>query len=222
MNRRLLVIALCVVAGFCLPLLAADKPGRGVTVELDFSEVPELRMWGEKAQLLVAEWYPRITNLLPSKGFAPPNSVQLVLHKAEKGIAGTVGNKIQVHSNWIEKRPDDFGLVIHEVVHVIQAYPPHKEGWLTEGIADYIRWGIFEGQPLAKFPISQEPQGYRQGYQVTAGFLLWLESEKSPGIVSKLNAALRQGAFDIKLFERETQETLDALWTDYRESRRKP
>jgi hypothetical protein len=53
---------------------------------------------------------------------------------------------ITISGKWITEHPDDLGMVIHELVHVVQGYPNsrHKAGWLVEGIADYIRWWRYE------------------------------------------------------------------------------
>ena len=44
---------------------------------------------------------------------------------------------MEFDAQWISDHPDDFGMVIHELIHVIQAYPAagDKPGWLVEGIA---------------------------------------------------------------------------------------
>ncbi len=210
---------LCAVGTVLLAGCWACGESKTVTVELDTSAVPELREWGEQAKALVEEWYPRIVNLIPTKGFEPPTEVKITLRKSDRGIADTAGAHIRVSSGWIEKRPEDIGLVFHELVHVIQNYGPTRQGWLVEGIADYLRWAIYEAKPLSWFALPNRPDGYRQGYQVTAGFLLWLESDRAPGIVNKLNTALRNKNYSDELFESETGLDLDALWAAYQQER---
>lgn len=191
---------------------ADDAPLR---VELDVSEVPHLSQWGEEAKAIILEWHPRICSLLPTEGVKPAREITLKLQKSDHGIAGTSGTTITVSSHWIEKHPDDLGLVFHELVHVIQAYPSGKPWWLTEGIADYLRWGIYEGKEPKWFSRPKEPEGYKKGYQVAAGFLLWLESEISPGIVEKLNTAMRRGEYSEDLFKTETERSINELWDNY-------
>ena len=114
------------------------------------------------------------------------------------------------------------GYLIHELVHVVQAYRGGGAGWLTEGIADYIRWGLYEEKPQEWFPVPRDAdRAYRQGYQVAAGFLLWLENSRSPGIVKKLNAASREKRYSDELFKEETGTTLDELWAKYKKAREK-
>jgi hypothetical protein len=191
-----------------------------VSVELDTSAVPELNEWGLQAKALVEEWYPRIVNMIPTKGFEPPREIKITLRKSDQGIADTSGTHIRVSSGWIEKHPEDIGLVFHELVHVIQNYGPTRQGWLVEGIADYLRWAIYEGKPQSWFALPNRADGYRQGYQVTAGFLLWLECDLAPGIVNKLNTALRTKRYEESIFEAETGMDIAALWANYQKDRR--
>ena len=186
-----------------------------VKVHLDTSEVPHLKEWGEKAKQLIIEWHPRIQNLIPSEGFEPPTEVSLKIKKTDKGVGSTSGTKITISSHWIEKKPTDFGLVFHELVHVIQRYPSGKPWWVTEGIADYLRWGIYEAKPQSWFPRPKDKTSYKKGYQVTGGFFLWLETTTSPGIVNKLNAAMRKKEYSNGIFKKETGKSLEELWIQY-------
>ena len=199
--------------------VAGGKPGTvptGLTVNLDVSATPDLKDWGEKARRTVIQWYPRLCNVLPTKGFTPPCTVTLRFKKTDKGIAGTSGSLIVISSHWVESHPEDIGFVVHELTHVVQDYG-NSGGpwWITEGIADYIRWAIYEGKPLAWFPRPRKSGAYKQGYRVTAGFLLWLESDKAPGIVKKLNTAMRRHAYSDAVFKDATGQSLDALWNEY-------
>lgn len=200
---------------FVAGLHQLDASAAPAQVKLDFTEVPHLKQWGKDVQAVLVEWHPRISNLLASKGFDPPTELSVRIRDTEQGIGATQGTRITLSSHWIEKHPDDVGMVVHELVHVVQGYPPGSSHWLTEGIADYIRWAIYEGKDLEWFPRPNEEQGYRKGYRVAAGFLLWLESELSPGVVKKLKTALRRGDYTPELFSRETGMPLDELWQIY-------
>lgn len=192
-----------------------------VTVNLDTTLDPEQAAWGVEGQKLLQEWHPRVTNLLALGDYTPPATLLLKLEKSDKGIAATSSTCITVFSNWIEKHPEDKGLLVHELVHVIQQYPNPNPGWLTEGIADYIRWAIYEGKLQADFPLPTEPGGYKKGYQMTAGFLLWLESNDAPGIVRRLNEAMRNSTYTDEIFTRLTGKDLATLWNAYTEARQK-
>ncbi|MDP6356144.1 MAG: basic secretory protein-like protein [Planctomycetota bacterium] len=185
-----------------------------VTIKLH-SEVPALQEWGAETQELLVRWHPRISNLLPTEDFKATRILEFRIRKTDKGVGATSGNRITVSSHWIEKHPDDVGMVVHELVHVIQAYSSAKPWWITEGIADYIRWAIFEGKPQSWFPRPAQASGYKKGYRVSAGFLLWLESGKAPGIVKKLNTAMRHRKYSDEIFKNVAGSSLDDLWNDY-------
>ena len=53
----------------------------------------------------------------------------------------------------------------------------------------------------------------------TAGFFLWLETNHCPGIVKKLNSAMRNGEFETEIFVKDTGMHLDDLWAAYVTSR---
>ena len=202
---------------FLALLIAIHGKSEQVAVTSDWSQVPELREWCESAANEIKEWYPRICNLLPSEGFTPPGKVTFKINNSEKGVGGTAGTTIGVSSGWIKKHPDDVGLVIHELTHVVQRYPKPQPWWITEGIADYIRWAIYEGKPQSWFPKNKKPEGYKDGYRVTAGFFLWLESDKAPGIIKDLNSAMRKQTYNNDIFVRRTGKSVKELWDLYSE-----
>jgi hypothetical protein len=167
--------------------------------------------WAEKARDLCEKWYPIIAEALPSKDFTPPRDVKLVFKDEKKGIAYTTNAKITVVADWIRKHPDDFGLVIHELCHVVQSYPKGV-GWLTEGIADYIRNYKFEPKPPGKVSAKSS---YKDGYKTAAVFLAWLEKTKDKDIIRKLNDALRTGKYKDDLIKEWTGSDTDALWKEF-------
>jgi hypothetical protein len=191
--------------------LAGAKP----EVTIDASAKPALEPWLRKAATLAEEWHPRLENLLADGGPAAPNKIRIVLRDSNEGVAHTSGGTITIMSGWLEKQPDDFGLVVHEVVHIVQNYQGRSEFWVVEGIADYLRWAIYEGKPLAWFPVDRKPDGYRGGYRVAGGFLLWLESVKAPGIVRRLNTALRKREYRPELIEQWAGAPVGKLYEEY-------
>ncbi len=197
---------------------AGDDKARPVPVQVavDVGEVPELAPWAEQAKKLVEKWHPMIADLLPSDGFTPPSRVKLVFRKDMKGVASTSGTTISIAAEWVKNHPDDHGMVVHELTHVIQAYPRLDAGWLVEGIADYVRF--FHYEPKTKLAgVNPARQSYRDGYRVTAMFLAWVERTHDRAIVRKLNEALRKSAYRYDLFKKATGKSLDRLWADFLE-----
>lgn len=190
-----------------------EKAAPVVEVVVDISAVPDLAKWGDEAGDLVRKWHPRISEVLKSEKFTPPRKVTLIFKEME-GIAGTSGDSIAISAQWVREHPDDRGMVIHELVHVIQAYPKYEHVWLVEGIADYIRYFHFEPKKDLG-PIDVAKASYRDGYGTTARFLAWAEKKYDKQLVRKLNAALRQTKYEDKLFEDLTGKSLDELWKEF-------
>ena len=90
---------------------------------------------------------------------------------------------------------DDYGMEIHEMSHVIQRYQ-QREFWVTEGIADYIRYYVVEpGSPQGRF--DPATAHYKNGYQAASAFLNWMENKygKPTGhsIISRLQGHVERG-----------------------------
>lgn len=67
--------------------------------------------------------------------------VTVTIDTAYNGVAYAHDGKITIASQWLEKKPGDLDVITHEGMHLVQAYPGGAgPGWLTEGIADYVRY----------------------------------------------------------------------------------
>jgi len=210
-----LVSALLVIPAWVVPCVAGDRGSDKIAVKLvlDYSKAPEAKPWAEKSAALVKEWYPKVAEMLASEGFSPPREMKLVFQPGG-GVASTTGDTIHVSADWIKKHPDDFGLVIHEMTHVIQHYPNPDPSWVTEGIADYVRWFNFEPEGRRPRPNPQRTK-YTDSYQTTAAFFAWIVKNHDKDFVKKLNAVMRQSKYSSNLFKESTGKTVDELWQEY-------
>ncbi|MFN0079023.1 MAG: basic secretory protein-like protein [Prosthecobacter sp.] len=186
---------------------------KDATALVDTNDVPDLKEWGNKAGTLCVEWFPKIAALLPSEGFEAPKQVTLYFDPAMKGVAHAANGKITISAAFVRSHPDDWGMVVHELTHVVQAYPPGGPGWLVEGIADYIRIVHFELQ--APRPKLTRLASYKDAYKTTAMFLEWVEKNHTAGLVVKMNAALRKGEYNDKLWSELTGRPVDELWETF-------
>jgi len=184
---------------------------------VDTNDAPDLKEWGNKAGTLCVEWFPKIAALLPSDDFSAPKEVTLYFDPKMKGVAHALGGKITISAVFVRSHPDDFGMVVHELTHVVQSYPAGGPGWLVEGIADYIRIVHFEPQaPRPKLDPSKA--SYKDAYKTTAMFLEWIEQHHTAGLVVKMNAALRTGKYHDELWTKLTGQTVDELWALFMKS----
>lgn len=204
----LLVTSLLLSAGLA-------RAGEAFTVEVDTSKAPECAAFAAKSEALVKEWYPRINDLLFGKDHALPYPIVRLIFEPMKGVAHTMKADLHISAEWVtQKAPNDYGMVIHELTHVVQDYRAKGEFWVTEGIADYIRYFQFEPGAKTFRPIPEKSR-YQQGYGTSAAFLAWLEKEKCPGIVRKLNAASHDGQYRLELFQQLCGADLETLWQEY-------
>jgi hypothetical protein len=102
-------------------------------------------------------------------------------------------------------------MLIHELVHVVQAFG--GPSWLTEGIADYIRWHVFETPQLPK--VNPATASYEDSYRTTGAFFAWAANTYDKKLVRRLNAALRANAYDDELFRVFTGKDIDTLFQEW-------
>jgi hypothetical protein len=193
-----------------------DKPRPpAVKVTVDVADFPDLAVWAREAKGLVEKWHPRISDYLASDGFTPPGEIKIFFKLNIRDVAYTQGATIVVSVDWMRKHPEDFGVIIHELTHAIQAYPATKrrDGWLVEGIADYVRF--FQYEPNVKLTLDPRRASYRDGYRTAAMFLAWVEKTHGEGIIRRLNEALRKREYSDELFKTCTSKTLDELWETF-------
>ena len=99
------------------------------------------RSWtrGQRRRRLAADtWYRRIRARFSSRD--RPARVLVGFSPNASFVAQTSGGRIMLSTPYLLKAPDDLGVLAHEMTHVVQAYSSPRPGWLTEGIADYVRY----------------------------------------------------------------------------------
>jgi hypothetical protein len=184
-----------------------------VKITVDASQVPELQDWADKAKALCEEWYPKMSEYLATPGFTPPKELSITFEKDKKGVADTSGNRIRVAADWVKKHPEDTGMIVHELVHVVQSYKGGGPSWVTDGVADYIRYFQYEKKAIT--PKEKRKGSWKDSYRTTASFFAWLAEKHDKEIVKKLNAAMRSGKYSDELFKDSCGKDLDSLWKDY-------
>lgn len=144
--------------------------------------------------------------------------VIFLVDPAYKGVAATSGGIVRYSPKWMAEHPEDIDVVTHEVMHIVQGYPGGAgPGWLTEGIADYVRYiyGVNNEAGKWSLPNYDASHAYTKSYRVTARFLVWLEKNKKKNMVTKLDGAMRSKTYSADLWKELTGKTLDELWSEY-------
>lgn len=213
--------ALVRVVAVLICLAGSVLAGPAFKVTVDISKAPECAAFAEKSKALVEEWYPKINEILFEKGHPLPAAEITLIFEPRKGVASTGNNVIRISAEWVTKKaPNDYGMVVHELTHVVQDYRSKGEGWITEGIADYIRDQYFE-PGVRHHRINPDKSSYREAYGTAATFLMWLEEHKDKEIVRRLNVASHDGKYSPALFPEYCGADLDTLWKEFAETYRK-
>ncbi len=210
----LVVVLLCfatVPQGSAPVCGATVRSTEHIVINITFHGADDMRPWAQKALVVADEWYPRICRMLPSPGFTPPRKVQLVIDEKMKGIAYTVDTTVHLGADYFRHNPNDLGVIVHELTHVVQQYHHPEPGWLVEGMADYVRFYFYE--PMARRPhIPPAGHHYTDGYQMAAEFLQFVATHYNSNLVRLLNVKLRDGTYHDTLFRQLTGHSLQELW----------
>jgi hypothetical protein len=138
-----------------------------------------------------------------------------------KGVAATSNDIVRFNPAWFVKHPEDIDVVTHEVMHIVQNYGGNNvPGWLTEGIADYVRYEFGVNNLPAGWMLTEYKPGqnYTNAYRITARFLVWAQKNKNHKLVKKLDEAMRSGAYTADIWTKLTGKTVDDLWKEYTEN----
>ncbi len=145
-------------------------------------------------------------------------SVTFVIDPNYTGVAYTVGTQITYSASYMASHPQDYDVVTHEAMHVVQAYSGSSiPGWATEGLADYARYkyGVNNAAAGWSLPNFSSSQQYTDSYRVTARFFVWLELRYGASILNNLNTAGRTNTYTSNFWITQTGKTIDQLWSDY-------
>jgi hypothetical protein len=223
------------------PPFVVHSPDGYCTITIDTSHSPEFKEWAEgKLAPVLAAWYPKITTQLASDGYEAPKAFRVNLQPLRRGIpAATGGTTVTVDPGFVKREinREAIGAVVHEEVHVVQQYgwgrrrsedfirPP---GWLTEGIPDYIRWFQYEPQSHGADAIFFSGRRnvnlkYDGQYRITANFLHYVVEKYDPNktLITKLNAACRQGKYTDDLWKSATSKTILELNDEWKDATEK-
>ncbi len=212
---RTLFFNACVIALVSLSLTGCAQAQNKYTLTYtsqDETLDPEIQ---EGIEEIFEKVYPK---LVQDFNPAAQEHVTIKIDTTYDGVAYAHQGAITISSDWLHKKPEDLDLVTHELMHLVQSYPGGAgPGWLTEGIADYVRYKYAldnEGAGWSLTPFSPS-QSYENAYRITARFLVWLTQNYDEDLVVKLDEDLRTKQYTPETWKKYTGKTVDELWEEY-------
>ena len=174
----------------------------------------------ELSQILIDTHFKVYPTLVKTFNKDSRDTIRFVIDPNYDGVAVTSNGRVVYSSKYMTKNPGDIDVVTHEVMHIVQGYGGRSgmPGWLTEGIADYVRYEYGVANPAGgwRLPKFSESHSYTNSYRIAARFLVWLENSGHKGIVKKLDQAGRDRTYEQgALWQKLTGKTVDELWADY-------
>ena len=145
--------------------------------------------------------------------------VTFVIDPAYDGVAATSNDRVVYNPKWFESHPGDIDVVTHEVMHIVQAYG-NTPGpwWITEGIADYVRFkfGVDNAGAGWSLPQVNDKQNFDNSYRVTARFFVWIVKNKDKKFVEKMDQLMRDHSYTDGAWVKLTGKTPANLWQEYK------
>jgi Peptidase of plants and bacteria len=157
--------------------------------------------------------YPLVVQVLqPTHSVRAPISI-VISFRFKLAAAQTDGSRIRVNAGYALDNPNDLGLIVHELVHVVQAYRADDPKWLVEGMADYVRYYWFERSTARPVNVARLPA--TTGYKVTAQFLDWVVRTYDSKLIPQLNKALYEGVYSEEIWKEFTSKSLEELGKEW-------
>lgn len=174
----------------------------------------------ETNQKLIETFFKVYPTLVKTYNKKSTSKVTFIIDPEYDGVAATWDDKVVFSVKYMTSHPGDIDVVTHEVMHIVQGYGDDSgmPGWLTEGIADYVRYayGVDNAGAGWKLPEFSDKHNYQNSYRITARFFAWMEQSGYKGIVKKLDQAGRDKTYENgALWEKLTGKTIEELWADY-------
>lgn len=146
--------------------------------------------------------------------------VYFIIDPTYDGVAYSFGDVLVFSYDYMEAHPKEGDVAVHEIMHKVQSgYQGSVPGWLTEGIADYVRYRYGIDNPDSwSLPAYASDQNYDDSYRVTARFLVWIENHRKKDFVKQLDAALRNGINYKDFWMQTLGKPIDDVWAEYAKS----
>ncbi len=225
MRKTTIAAFAALAAGFCVH---DDACAAGAKFKIDASGAPDKAQWAEKTLVPALEAYaPKVVELIDGKGAEwNGEEIKIVLAPGKQESSSDVEKRvIKLSSSDIDAKPDELiGAAVHEFTHFVQDYKPvagceEAPRWLSEGMADWVRWCNFAGEKGVEKALAEARKRPKldAGGIVTASFIDWIVKNGDRQFAVKLNKAMREGRYGEALWVELTGKSRLRLGREWRD-----
>lgn len=195
-------------------------------VRIDAATKAKLDTLAMTYEIVARRNYPLIIHSLRMEDAPVSKDVRIVVTYGYKGVAATSdsgfggenkGARIEVSAQYALSHPKDLGMIVHEMVHVVQSYPDYDPVWLVEGVADWVRWFGYEDVARRPHPNPAKATA-RDSYQTTGSFLYYVSTHYDINLVPKINQLFKKGQYKESFFKTDTGKSLNQLDAEWRKT----
>lgn len=160
-----------------------------------------------------------IPNSYPSDGLASGKTCQPREQGGRGAVAFALADQARLYVCSEVWNPSDTGVIVHEVAHLTQRYKD-APGWVTEGVADYVRRVTGYNNPNEKYSTGNtygcnSDRTYMDGYKCTDAFFIHVMNKyNKPKMVLTIHEQAKKGNYTDSLITSGTNKTMSQLYND--------
>ena len=220
------------------------KENKVIVVNRSKQNIPKFDRFEKELKKSVKNFYSSVVNF-----FNIPNQKKMIIHVNIKddikvpAYALQNNGSITIWADWIIKNRSDIrGVLLHEFVHLVQNRnrTTNNYTYLTEGIADYVRCFLLDGNYRASWVpkyktlkkesykkndkkmtdflkrLAKSKKKYKEAYVTTAFYFKWIEDNYSKNFTVQLNKSISNKNFSFEEFcKKKTGKLPMKLWNEF-------
>ncbi|XP_035711860.1 uncharacterized protein LOC118437144 isoform X1 [Folsomia candida] len=183
-----------------------------VEIEMDTSQAPDLRNYGEEIKQIMTDWFPFVQNLMATSAYKPVRKIRVFFSSKDEGVAWAGGNEIGANAAWLRRTGlKDKGWIVHEMTHILHQ-ARGCPGWIVEGMAEWTRRWHFEPWTHTTKPTWEE-KGANSQPEGNGWLVVYLNSVTGKPLIYEMNKACQTGTWHDNWLKERTGKS-DKEWWD--------
>jgi len=200
------------------------RPSRLSCVKIvDYSQCPDAKDVATNVMQMCDTSYSLIRSVLGLPENWGQNSVNVMLLTSDVPHGWTMGNTVQLSSNWFRQHPHDVRLVSYQLTYALEHYPRPRAGcfvpgWFCQALPNYVS-AKMEPNNRA-YTQCRTGDTYKGSASCATAFLLDLENKYSRARpVETAVHALTNCEYNDTIWQKTTGRSLEDLWDEFSAAR---